>query len=340
MNHSAHRQYQYLFSVALVVGLAFAQNAGAAITVCKSGCSYTSIQAAVNAAPNGATIQVMEGVYIGSVVITNKNLTLKGVEANFTVIDRGPVSVSPAPPAIQLNCTSSHQITITDVTITGGVPSEGFGGSGLENNGCTVILSNAVVTNNGSRMGGGISNDGNMTVKSSTIINNGAELGGGGIDNEGTLTLVSSFVSDNTTTSPGYGGGIQNGGTLVVRYSTISNNYGPYAGGIVNVVGGTAQVIESVVANNNAYFDGGGLLNIGTLNLKGTLVIANQSGGQGGGVFNKIGGNVVLSGSTIINNTAVTSGGGLFADGTTSVTKTIINNNTPNNCGGSGYTCP
>ena len=46
-------------------------------TVCLSGCDYTSIQEAVNAAQPGDIIEVQSGTYYENVVVNN-SLTLKG----------------------------------------------------------------------------------------------------------------------------------------------------------------------------------------------------------------------------------------------------------------------
>ena len=51
-----------MFAAAIVCGTAGA----ATITVCSSGCDYTTIQAAVNAASAGDTIIVGDGTYIDS----------------------------------------------------------------------------------------------------------------------------------------------------------------------------------------------------------------------------------------------------------------------------------
>jgi nitrous oxidase accessory protein NosD len=68
-----------------VVCLATASSALAMKTVCASGCKYSSIQAAINAAPEGATITIGKGTYVENVVV-NKPLTLQGSGKN-TVIE-------------------------------------------------------------------------------------------------------------------------------------------------------------------------------------------------------------------------------------------------------------
>lgn len=344
MRHRGFAPARVVLPIAGVLGLASAREARAAITVCQSGCAYSTVQDAVDAAPDGEVIRIREGVFVGPVSIAGKNLIVRGSGANATVIDRGPVSVSPAPPAIALACTGSQQITISDLTITGGVPFHGFGGGGLENHGCAVNLNRTAILNNGSRGGGGITNDaGSMTVSNSTILNNGSELGGGGISNGASLLLVSTVVSDNSTWGVGKGGGIENGGTLVVRYSTIANNQGPDGGGLANAVGASARVIDSLISNNStssADGEGGGVFNVGAVTLRGTLVIANESGSRGGGIFNQAGGRLVLNESTVTRNSAGSSGGGVYSDGVTSVASSVIARNVPDNCAGSGHSCP
>ena len=69
----------------LVASLAVTSSAWAAKTVCPSGCSYTGIQAAINAASPGATITIGPGSYTENVVV-NKPVTLKGSGSSSTVI--------------------------------------------------------------------------------------------------------------------------------------------------------------------------------------------------------------------------------------------------------------
>ncbi|HVS85878.1 MAG TPA: cadherin-like beta sandwich domain-containing protein [Gaiellaceae bacterium] len=67
-----------------VVGGSVAR-AGSTITVCASGCSQTTIQAAVDAAGSGDTIQVSAGTYAEDVTVA-KPVTLEGVQAGPTKV--------------------------------------------------------------------------------------------------------------------------------------------------------------------------------------------------------------------------------------------------------------
>jgi len=63
----------------IMVGLLIAGSAQAAtLTVCTSGCVYSSIQAAVNASSSGDTVQVQSGTYFENVNV-DKQLTLRGI---------------------------------------------------------------------------------------------------------------------------------------------------------------------------------------------------------------------------------------------------------------------
>ena len=75
----------------ITVGCAFTGVAQAAtITVCPSGCEYTSIQAAIGAAEPGDTIEVHSGIYNENVNV-NKQLILRGVDTGSgkPVVDAG-----------------------------------------------------------------------------------------------------------------------------------------------------------------------------------------------------------------------------------------------------------
>ena len=96
------------------------------LTVCSSGCNYTSIQAAINAACPGDTIEVRSGTYNENVVV-NKTLTLLGVGS--PVVDAGG---------------SGDAISLT----ANGCTLQGFVAKSSGNNGINVISSGNHISGN------------------------------------------------------------------------------------------------------------------------------------------------------------------------------------------------
>ena len=157
---------------------------GGAASLCvgrQPGC-YGSIQAAVDAAPDGATITIGPGTFAGGITIA-KSLTLRGAAAAATVISGGgpvlTIGTAGAP--------TEPTVSLSGVTITGGLNTAHttwarlLGGgvsvppsaSGL---GATVTITDSVVS-------------GNRAAPASTVPGCGpfpfAGASGGGIDNFG-----------------------------------------------------------------------------------------------------------------------------------------------------------
>jgi hypothetical protein len=161
----------------------------------------------------------------------------------------------------------------------------------------TATISGLTIADGRSVVGGGVFNSGILTIRDSTISGNTATtdaypLGGGGIYSSGTLTVIGSTVSDNSTIGIAPGGGLDNGGTLNVMNSTIRDNTALQGGAIYSFSssGSTLVVHSSIITGNTAR-------NIGT------------AGGGGGGIQSD-GGMVVITGSTISDNTSLQGGGG------------------------------
>jgi parallel beta-helix repeat protein len=70
---------------AFLLVLSGSVNGATIYTVCSSGCDFTSIQVAVNAASNGDTIQVQAGTYIENVVV-NKSVNIIGNGIATTIV--------------------------------------------------------------------------------------------------------------------------------------------------------------------------------------------------------------------------------------------------------------
>lgn len=166
-------------TVALATLLLAGSANAATLTVCLSGCTYSSIQKAIMASSNGDTILVQSGTYFENVKV-NKRLILRGV--GNPVVDAGGSGS-----AITL---SANRITLEGFTVTGSggdYPEAGIkvnsnnntlSDNNASNNGYGISLSdsnkNRLSGNNASNNGYGISlsDSSNNTLSGNNISNN------------------------------------------------------------------------------------------------------------------------------------------------------------------------
>ncbi|MGE0474459.1 MAG: hypothetical protein AB7P17_12565 [Nitrospirales bacterium] len=214
------------------------------------------------------------------------------------------------------------------------------GGPGLFNEQTgTMTLKNSTVIDNGFFQGdgGGIVNKGTMEITESTIRDNGQEFYAG-INNVGRMTLKNSTVADNHAESEGGGIGNLSGGWMEISNSLIQNNDANSGGGIDNA--GDMTILRSVITGNEAriaFGNGGAILNTGALTISRTVIANNTASGRGGGILN-FGGDLTLDRTIIAGNQAGEVGGGISHElnGLFVTEKTVVVNNTPDNCSG----CP
>jgi hypothetical protein len=264
----------------------------ATLTVCASGCAYTTIVDAIAAAAGGDSISITDAVHSESKIVINQNLTIEGQGASATAVDGGGSGTI-------FTIDSGVTVTIQNLTIQhgsawfgGGILNEGGTvtlsntiiagnqvfdyGAGIFNAGGTVALNNSIISGNSAFiLGGGIfSENGTVTISNSTISGNSAFSFGGGVFNEsGTVTVVGSTLSGNSADN--FGGGIFNSDTASLTNSTLSGNSSGYGGGIFN--SGTLETSSSTLSGNSATFDGGGVYGAATVK---NSIIGGNSGGD------------------------------------------------------------
>ena len=281
-----------------------------AITVCKEGCDYTTIQPALDAAPSGGVVSVGPGVYVGGITIT-KSVTLIAANAKRTVISGGGTST-----------------TVVDV-ISGSVDIRGFTISGATGLGIStlyapVVVRDSVITGNGSGAGGFT---GALSFYDSVITRNtGAGIAGlfsGGIHVEDTIVSENgagiigdarvNVVVDDSRIIDNRGTGITARGSLTTFRTLISGNRATNGGGVYVGVGrftGSAELVETTITGNTAIAKGGGIFieYMAQARLRDSRVFRNTAA-SGGGVYNSgtaswMGPNNFFSvGSRIWNNT-------------------------------------
>jgi hypothetical protein len=235
------------------------------VDTAKPGC-FATVQAAVNAASDGDTIEIAPGTYGGGITIT-KSVDLVGASAAATTISGGG-------PVLTIgDGVAKPTVTISRMTVTGGfndsVPDTSFpGGGGVRippaggGTGATVTISDSIITGNWVTPG--------TTLPASVCGHVCAFANGGGIDNGGTLTVVDTRITDNVAgstandsslASDANGGGIHidSIGTLLLQHSAVTANR------------------AAVNAPNGRFSNGGGIVDDGALTMEGSIVNGNDS---------------------------------------------------------------
>ena len=253
----------------------------------------------------------------GDLDITN-DINIRGAGADNTIIDANQIDRV-------FHVLGSGNLTLEDVTITGG--KDPFDGGGiLIDPGSVATITDAAISNN--------------TAPS-----------GGGIQNSGTLTVVGSDLSNNSSTG-GAGGAIRNSGNLTVSNSSIFDNYALTGGGgifnsleLIGYPESVALVENSQIFNNTTDNNGGGIANWSNLTVIDSTISGNTASGlrlgigYGGGIDNAFEGDLTVTGSNISGNTALGSGGGISNTrraGQLNITNSTIANNTVQSPGGFG----
>lgn len=259
--------------------------------------------------------------------------TIAGTTVNLLDIDLSSNSTAAAPGnGGGLHVTSDGNVTIFGGTVNNNfAASEGGGlwnGTGTMNVTGTTIDGNTADGDAADNGGGGLFQlpGGTLIVKNAIITNNdatGASGSGGGILNTSVLEVSNTMISGNSASRAG--GGIEgtDGSTATLDRVRLTNNSTAAApgngGGVHITAAGDMDITNSVVSGNTASNEGGGLWNgAGTMNVLRTTV-DNNDAPEGGGIFNN-GGTVNLSISTISTNT----NDGLFNQGTFNVEATTI----------------
>lgn len=293
--------------------------------IVETSVSYTTIQAALNAASAGQTIHLYAGTHAGTrnvgLVWPNvQDITLEGVSSVDTILDAEQITRH-----IRQDYAVRWQLKNLSL-VRGKSPKKIYG---EDNSGGSILIvpnnvnhiltiDSCIISSNQAYSGGAIASGGNsrLVMIGSIVRGNSSIIGGGGFY-QGTNILINSSVHENSSTA--YEGGGFYDGTNMLIDSSVYNNSARGGGGFS---GGTNTLKNSSVYSNSAEY-GGGFYN-GTNNLINSRVYGNSVSVSGGGFVFGI--NSLIN--VLIYNNSASSQGAVFWKGVNRlVNSTIVSNN-------------
>jgi len=209
--------------------------------------------------------------------------------------------------------------------VSGNVATNNAGG--INHNKCKATYTGGIVANNKAATGGGMTVGGGQTcdvkIEKLTISGNTAERAGGGILVQGNskLHLGAAEVTDNVSGKIGGGLCISSKTHTTLEGTIFRNNTGKTeAGGFYVYTASSAIANNVTLEGNHAVNTGGGIFSRGRLLLTNSTVMNNTCDGDGGGIgtyrigTNRIGKQsyMTLENVKIENNTCNGKGGGVY----------------------------
>lgn len=259
-------------------------------------------------------------------------LTVNGGAMNSNTSDR-------AGGAIEDESNEMNAVTLNGVDFSGNNAGVNPGNGGVlhVSGSGGVSVSGGTFDGNMAVEGGALwNNQGEMTVDGATFTANTASggdadaggatgQGGGAIfaeNGDGSLTVMNSTFADNMAMGDVSSGGAifaNEGTTLTVSTSSFTGNMANRAGGAIETRASTMTTLDQVTLDDN------------TAN---TTDNEAAAGGNGGGLHVSGNGNVDITASQVINNTAATEGGGLWNNtGTMTLDGSTVSSNFANGMG-------
>ena len=308
--------------------------------VCKAGCAYTTVQAAIDAAAAGDEIRIASGIYTDvisragqwQIAYVTRSVALRGgfTTTNWFTPDLSLNSVT-------LDAGAAGRVIYVGAGLT--VTLEGLrarsgaitgNGGGIYAASPLTLTQMNVLSNNASGYGGGLYAQSSVALSGTHLSANIAVTGGGGAYVLGDLIAAGSQFINNTAQKSS-GGGLYAVGAIRLLDTQFLSNTAVTAPAISGAGGGGAYGLGTVTAqatwfqNNSGNSYGGGLYAGGTLIITGGGFISNTAA-QGGGAY--AAGVASLAGGVFDRNDAQSEGGGLWAQSQTALSGTTFTSNT------------
>ena len=279
---------------------------------------YLTIQKGIDEASTMDTVQILNGIYTGGVIIDNKSITLMGESSVDTKLN---VPITDSNIAV-LNNTDT--VRIENLKIKRG---NAVRGGAIRSSNSIVVAKNLDLSSNMSLNGGAIYIDQStfFLVDASVYLNSCDSMGGAIYVQNSQLELSDVEMNNNS----GYFGGaiyMDSSSVVAVNNSDFLNN-GAFWGGAISTIGaGKLEISESFFNSNTANgwdpasdpdfpsYGGGGAIYqefADTLHITGTaFTINNATSAPGGAIASYHGTEIILDDLHVANNNANGGAGG------------------------------
>lgn len=276
--------------LAIFVGPVSSRSAQEELSVCASGCDFTSVSDAVADASDGATIAVGAGLFQTAPLALNKNLTVRGQGASTTTIR----NQEPGATFMIVDAQEPIQVTFEGVTLDAlcNSPTQSCMGDGIRVLGKASLALNETNVANHPGIGVDVHDAARVSLNASTISGNGVGLALAGVAQ---AHLTFSSVEGNAA-------GIEVQGDQAARLELSSSSIANNGSGVRVLEKDTGGAIQSTVelfdvqVGNNV---GGGFRGGGAVSIRSSTLFLN--GGSGLVFFGE--GALLLTQSRIFLNT-------------------------------------
>lgn len=124
---------------------------------------------------------------------------------------------------------------------------------------------------------------------------------------------------------------LDNAASLTLQSCRIANCFSAASGaGIRSYGGGTVTITDSILLLNEASGNGGAIYyqGPGHLTLQRSTVVGNTSALNGGGIYTGVDTNLLVERSSVVRNRSMQTGGGIYGDGSLSLLRSTVGDNT------------
>lgn len=301
---------------------------GRIITVDDDGAAdFNNIQAAIDDADDGDTVEVQAGTYTGDgnrdINFNGKAITVRSTDPNdpdivaATIIDCNGTQAEPHRGFYFNNQEGGNSILAGLTIINGYGHNEQFGdyirvaGGGVFCGNSNPTITKCRIRYNYASAGGGICCRQNDTAITDCIITNNSSDNGGGIycgtigADTNSPKIDNCFISNNSATTRG--GGIRCGDNSQITNCVIISNAGVNGGGIGALYASTPTIRNCIIANNTRYGGGGGGISCqhGSLaKIINCTIAFNETAEYGGGIDSYKNSHPKISNCILWGNTA------------------------------------